>query len=523
MNNNLTEEQRAIIDNDSEIIVANAVAGSGKTTTFLELPKKYPDLSVLYMCFNSSIKQEIKKKCKSKNVDIHTFHSLAYDFFKNKQPHIIKDFDKRVQQPRQINANYNGNEKLTTYRYLRGNLDYFLMEELMEKAGVEGEVMEYKNLLTDYCKSDLFYSEFSKDIVDEGIKNGLIKILNEMKNNSDFPFFHDFYLKLFSNATGDPNFSHGYDILLLDEAQDLNECNIKIAKNLNTKRRILLGDSMQQLYKFRGAIDALKSEDKAKYLPLSNSWRTGPDTANFVNNIMKTFFNDNENFHMNGKNEQQVIVEELPNNEQYTIVFRNNITLMEKLIELVKNENKKIYIVGGSETIDFEEISNFFDSINSSGKKKFLFKEKEYISSYSEALTLYEKTEDRELKRMIDFCQRNREHLNNKNFINIIKKNIIENIENADVVLSTTHKSKGLEFENVEVSDDYSDIFNLYTKYKNGKNREAIREEIYCIYVAITRSTKKLKLSKKLSLWYETCVKQKMEEKNGNNWKQFTF
>ena len=80
-----SKEQQEIIDcaiagND---IVVDAVAGSGKTTTILSIARAYKK-QILQVTFNSQLKIEVREKIKAddmKNITVHTYHSLATNFY----------------------------------------------------------------------------------------------------------------------------------------------------------------------------------------------------------------------------------------------------------------------------------------------------------------------------------------------------------------------------------------------------------------------------------------------------------
>lgn len=78
-----TNEQQEIIDeiiiNNNNVIV-NAVAGSGKTWTIIELAKQNPNKKVLSLTYNNRLCYETKakiKKLKIKNLSVYTYHSFA--------------------------------------------------------------------------------------------------------------------------------------------------------------------------------------------------------------------------------------------------------------------------------------------------------------------------------------------------------------------------------------------------------------------------------------------------------------
>ena len=63
--------------------VVSAVAGSGKTTTIVEaLNYIKPDKRVLFLAFNNSIVDELKKRITRNKTDIKTLHSLGFSIIK---------------------------------------------------------------------------------------------------------------------------------------------------------------------------------------------------------------------------------------------------------------------------------------------------------------------------------------------------------------------------------------------------------------------------------------------------------
>lgn len=75
-------EQQAIITTvgSGHNVYADAVAGSGKTTTVLWMARQYPMLKILQVTYNSQLKNEVREKSKKlnlENIKIHTYHSLA--------------------------------------------------------------------------------------------------------------------------------------------------------------------------------------------------------------------------------------------------------------------------------------------------------------------------------------------------------------------------------------------------------------------------------------------------------------
>ena len=79
----LTKEQIEIIKSVKyyDNIKILAFAGSGKTSTLMQIAKEYPDKKILYLAFNRKVAKEIASKAPF-NVKVYTTHSLAYTYLK---------------------------------------------------------------------------------------------------------------------------------------------------------------------------------------------------------------------------------------------------------------------------------------------------------------------------------------------------------------------------------------------------------------------------------------------------------
>jgi antirestriction protein ArdC/DNA polymerase III epsilon subunit-like protein len=79
--------------------------------------------------------------------------------------------------------------------------------------------------------------------------------------------------------------------ILIDEAQDMNPAIFDIFQKQKTKydngiQIIIVGDTFQQIYEFRGTVDALGEMGRDVTLPLSQSYRFGPAVAALANKVL---------------------------------------------------------------------------------------------------------------------------------------------------------------------------------------------------------------------------------------------
>uniref|UniRef100_F6XHT6 UvrD-like helicase C-terminal domain-containing protein n=2 Tax=Ciona intestinalis TaxID=7719 RepID=F6XHT6_CIOIN len=77
-------------------------------------------------------------------------------------------------------------------------------------------------------------------------------------------------------------------------------------------------------------------------------------------------------------------------------------------------------------------------------------------------------------------------------------KNLPRNLQDADIVVSTVHKAKGLEFDTISLCDDFASHLLRHISIGNNPS-PGMKEEANLLYVAATRPRKSLILSPTLS------------------------
>ena len=249
-----TPEQAEILARPPEgILKVAAGAGCGKTSTLVEYAKRWPAQG-LYLAFNRSIADEAGSKF-PRSIQTRTAHSLAHRALQiGKRGSPIAKFRFEHLQPyeefiRPVDGMTYGQVRAAVLR----TLDSFLID-----AG--------SKLRADHCQlADIKQQSAIRHMV----KAIAVKLLRF--NQHDLPITHDTYLKAFElwhRIEGD------FAYLLLDEAQDLNPVLISVARKAALPT-VVVGDTYQSIYRFRGAIDAMQ-QFPADELPLTHSWRFGP-------------------------------------------------------------------------------------------------------------------------------------------------------------------------------------------------------------------------------------------------------
>ncbi len=459
----LTNEQQEIIKAVSRYknIKINAFAGTGKTTTLKLIAQKFKDKKILYLAFNSAIKNEASSIFPN-NTFVKTTHGLAYS--------AIKKYT-------QIDLS-----SLQNYRAIDIAGEY---EIPYEKALSALKIFEnFCNNTQDKISEDDLEHKTAKKMFD----HMLIGVLKPT---------HSFYLKyyyLLISKEQIPQFQ--YDIVMLDEAQDTNEVTLGIFNAISSKIKIYVGDKHQQIYSFRGSKNALEKIVCDKQLFLSQSFRFNETIANYANILLKNFKNEKITI-SSFKNSQEVITS--------AYISRTNAQLISVISKRIE-QRKPFVTVRNPEEIFTLSIEVYYLLNNESDqirKNPFLkgFKDEDELSSYAK------ETDDFELKTAIKVVKEYQEQIFDfKEIANKFYKawqnrqiNSFDKRVDEILFLTTAHTAKGLEWDSVIVADDFPNFADLiydmgyeslkqFQKELEKLSNQELIDEFNLFYVAITRA-----------------------------------
>ncbi len=484
----LTTEQQKIINTNCNIKI-NAIAGSGKTTTIIEYAKTRPVHSkILYVAFNKSVKQEAELKFAEKgvkNVTIETAHSLAFK-------HVMYGSNYKIKQE------YQSYELLTI-------LPIQLVGNMQEKYILCNHILKFVNYFCNSTAqkiSDLNYL----DVVEEPQAKALAKLhyktieqhtrefLAKMLK-AEIEITHDFYLKLFQLK----NLQLAFDYILFDEGQDASPAMLAVFTNQQKAIKVIVGDTHQQIYSWRFAVNSLEQIDYENYY-LSNSFRFGNHTANLAKQILewKSFFTSFQKIEINGHGQFET-------EKTHATLARTNLGLLKKAIDYMSLYNNKhpIYFEGNFSSYTYaDDGASLYDILNLYNGKKDRIQHGliKSMKTIADLQNYIDKTEDRQLGMMLDLV------FDYENEIFDIIKNIkakhTANKYDAKMIFSTIHRCKGMEYDNVELADDFiteDKILKLKEDSKKDKSVEKkLVEEINLLYVAVTRAKKILQIPETL-------------------------
>ena len=497
-----SEYQKIIFDfitKGSGNAVINAKAGSGKTTTLVEAMKLIPKKEkALFVAFNKAIEQELKERLTSfKNVNVKTYHGLGYAILRENlgRYHDFKVTDykytsyinKNIFTLSSNTLNYNKNDLRTYKNNLKLLVDFARFNLCQSKKEIQGLCDKYDiNPLSDECEVVIEILEWGKNNIDEIDYTDMIWLCIEKGLETKI---------------------NQVDFIFIDEAQDSSIMQQTLIKKCYKRgtRFVAIGDEFQCINAFAGAdqeaFNKFQKEPNTIVLELPITYRCPKTVVNYAIAVTGVEIKAAPDA-IDGEIRKEVSPFEPKNNDM--VLCRNTAHLV-KLYMKYNRINKKSYLKGRNigETLKsmIEQTGKERLSLNMSSDGVFprLYENLFEIINKEIDITGLEYEDVVNTQRIMDFIDSIKalealsEGINyTKELIN--KLNVIFSDDEKDgVCLSTIHKAKGLEADNVFI------LCESLMPSKYAKKKWELDAEQNLLYVAITRAKKSLNyISEKL-------------------------
>lgn len=328
------------------------------------------------------------------------------------------------------------------------------------------------------------------------------KELYDMMGKGEIEVTHDFYLKKFQLTS--PQLK--YDYILFDEGQDASAAMLDIfLKQSATK--VIVGDSHQQIYSWRHAVNSLEKVEFSDYY-LTRSFRFNEEIGFLAMKVlrMKSHFMNYEPVNVWGSSVPGEI-------RTRAIIARTNLSLLQAAITLVCMEEvvNKIYFEGSLDSYTYvrdgaslDDVLFLYEGEHSKIKDRILRR----MDSFQTLKSYIDKTGDVELGMLYSIVNEYKKEI--PGLIATLKEKHVseENRGDVELIFSTVHKCKGMEYDEVTLMDDFISEDSIMDKIKEGNldsiTLGAINEEINLLYVAITRAKSILNIAENLLPEFES-------------------
>ena len=285
-----SEQQAVFFDtlrSDRHHVALRARAGTGKTTTLIRaLSDGYTgEQSALFLAFNKSIAEELKARAPSW-VKVATFNGLGHELLLGQFGNDLKLEPRKVRNT--VKEIVDSLDPCTKSFWNRSRVGYAILcvEKALESTELPGKSLPL--IITTAIAGE--------DPVDQSaLREPLLLLCTEVMramwcNTKVFCFAEQLW-----RCYHERFFLPQYPLVLVDEAQDLNDLQIEIVRQLvgETGRVLLVGDNRQAIYTFRGsdenAFQRLITAFNARVLPLTVTRRCGKSIVALAARVVPDF------------------------------------------------------------------------------------------------------------------------------------------------------------------------------------------------------------------------------------------
>jgi len=456
-----------------------AGAGCGKTST-LEMVAKAIKEPSLYVAFNKVTAEEAEQRFPS-HVTAKTTHSLAYRSIGHTLMH-------KLSRPKGAYKNVAGTgSEIAWYYHIEG------VEDVVSEAAIGAFVKQTVERFEQSADNELSAKHVPRKdmekilMLEPWLAAAVLKYAKRLwKDRTDLasPVLatHDTYLKLYQLSK--PVLP--YKVVYADEFQDTTPCVLDIIMNQQSHAKIVMvGDRRQAIYGWRGAINAMQSVQCAT-APLSVSFRYGQGIADVATHVLKG------DMKLTGTSAETLVgFNVVDRTKPHAFLFRSNSALLAAAVEAIdKGEKVAVEIDVKDFVAVLKSAQALFDAFKAPTKpeaKAFMKQVKhERILPYANWKRFKEEAEEvgGEMKRLEGIVEGGL----TGHYIDVLEG--YKAPENPVATYTTAHKSKGREWEQVILADDFPSHYK-----KDGEYCGLSEAEENLLYVAVTRAKRVLEIN----------------------------
>ncbi|MFE3197187.1 UvrD-helicase domain-containing protein [Embleya sp. NPDC059237] len=472
-----TAEQAEVVDTygDGIDMVVQAGAGCGKTSTLKLIARSDPRTRIQAIAYNKSASADMARAFPP-NAVCKTGHSLAFD----------PRFGRRLQAPRQTAHQLAQDLDVQHLLGLQPGIVPTVDGDLGAPVPFTGKRIARLALdaITAWCYSadpelDQQHIPFIVNLLSAPVREAVAALVLPVaraiwddlcRDDGAVRMEHDHYLKMW--ALSEPRIAA--DCILLDEGQDTNDVLADVIQRQDHAQRVVVGDSAQQIYAWRGANDALGKfvAAGAEERLLSQSFRFGPSIAEQANQWLHWVGGP---LRLRGHEGTDSTVGEVTDPD--AILTRSNAGAMAAVMDAV-GSGRRTALVGGG--LDIQRLA--WAARDLQAGRPTDHPELCGFGSWAE-LREYAAEDGGSLRVLVELVS-----LHGPARILAAVDQLVEESA-AELVISTAHKSKGREWDRVLIGE--------WAPPKPNADGVVVlrREEARLLYVAVTRARRRLDCS----------------------------
>jgi hypothetical protein len=445
-----------------------AGAGTGKTSTLAMLANSTRRRGV-YLAFNRAMADDAARRMPA-NIIVRTAHALAMG-------HVDRRYKLKIAQRlsgRMVcdALDLDGDIRIGADTFRAIGLAYVLLDwvrrfcasadaELGRDTAPVGRMLELLRIDPDTATGADY--RLARATLDELLPLAR-RLWQHMSDPADdFPATHDVYLKVW--ALSGPRIAA--DFILFDEAQDANPAMLEIVRR-QSAQQVYVGDPAQQIYAWRGAVNAMDAIAADREVTLTESFRFGPGIASFANHALDLC---GSRLRLKGRaSAERAITDPKP-----AVLCRTNAGVIDVALSS-DLDLSEIHVIGGTGPLRMllVGIRDLRD------RDATTVAELAHFRSFRELIEHAKEAQD-ELAMLLRLTD---DGARCDALISALDQ-MADQPERAKLVIATTHKAKGLEWSDVT----------LHRDFRGPESSRWTQEEANLIYVAGTRAMRTLTLT----------------------------
>lgn len=468
------------VDAEDSLYLTDQFIVTHNTSSLVMMANEIAEPSI-YLAFNKVSATEALVKFPD-HVECRTTHSVAYaKFGRNMQDKLTRP------KGSYVNVAGTGSEIARYYKIMPlfaegsikvsqshvGNLVKYTIASFEQSSdeNISDKHLPYGELKDIFNKHKIDTNKLGKEIVKHAVRMWKDRI----DMNSNVLATHDTYLKLWQLSKPVLDFS----VIYLDEAQDTTECVLDVVMRQTHAKIVLVGDKRQNIYGWRGSINAMEFVPDAVQCELTKSFRYGQKIADIANSVLNhsTLIIGMDN--INSIAGTKVVDRSQP----YVILCRTNAYLLDTaIIDIEARRNVSIEV----DVRDFIRVLQSAQALFDDNMKEV---KHERVVPYNTWEELVEEGKNGgEFNRISAIVSENR----SARMISILSTYV--NPSNPDIIYTTAHKSKGREWKQIVLGNDYPSNYS-----KGGEWIGLSITEQNLLYVACTRAILNLEYNKTIT------------------------
>lgn len=482
MNLQPTRQQQDVLDAfaTGKDVTISAGAGCGKSST-LEMVAKTTNAPGLLISFNRSVAEEAARKLRGTSTTALNTHRIAHAWARGDETGKVV-LDKMHASSRVRRDQIARSFGIRAFSYRSGDHVVYLPTtavvdaatrtlDAFMKDGTDQIDIEH----VPYVRGLEPIAVAGKGAVHAALTEAILPAARKMwedicsPSGNSMRVTHDAYLKLWASAK--PELP--YDFILLDEAQDTNPAVFSVFE-AQQAQKISVGDAAQQLFAWNGSLNIMERFHGQLSVKLTQSWRFGFAIQDAANVFLDRLDAD---IRLEGNPRVQSVIEKDAAFDPYkssAVLVRTNAGAIQELIHAL-DSNQSAYLIGGNKS--FAALIEAAQKLKEG--KVVTHPEFMAFKTWSEASDYANNDPDgADLKVIVNLVDK----YTAPKLLNALDR-CVDSEADAQTVISTVHKVKGREWDQVRLSSD----FDRPTQSRK-KGEGLSREELMFNYVSVTRA-----------------------------------